>query len=156
MKYLNGDYYVEVKDHRYRIHPTEIIILRKIDPPLSLGTQYQVQNETQIRKDQKVNKIGSNQLVVKNYPKSKQPFRQPKFKPPNCPACKQNIWLQIDKGWCCKSCEFIINKQKDQTDKKIRRQYHYFSPRINYAYKKLREIWKNMVNTTYISTEDMI
>ena len=24
MKYLNGEYYVEVKDHRYKIHPTEI------------------------------------------------------------------------------------------------------------------------------------
>ena len=23
MKYLNGEYYVEVKDHRYRVHPTE-------------------------------------------------------------------------------------------------------------------------------------
>ena len=23
MKYLNGENYVEVKDHRYRIHPTE-------------------------------------------------------------------------------------------------------------------------------------
>ena len=30
MKYLNGEYYVEVKDHRYKIHPTEKIILRKV------------------------------------------------------------------------------------------------------------------------------
>ena len=36
MKYLNGEYYVEVKDERYRIHPTENIILRKRDPPRSL------------------------------------------------------------------------------------------------------------------------
>ena len=49
MKYLNGEYYVEVKDHRYIIHPTEIIILRKRNPPTSLRTQYQVQNETQTR-----------------------------------------------------------------------------------------------------------
>ena len=34
MKYLDGYYYVEVKDHRYRIHPTENIILRKRDEPL--------------------------------------------------------------------------------------------------------------------------
>ena len=27
MKYLNGNYYVEVRDDRYRIHPTENIIL---------------------------------------------------------------------------------------------------------------------------------
>ena len=49
MKYLDGNYYVEVNDHRYRIHPTENVILRKRDPPTSLRTQYQVENETQIR-----------------------------------------------------------------------------------------------------------
>ena len=26
MKYLNGQYYVESKDHRYRNHPTENVI----------------------------------------------------------------------------------------------------------------------------------
>ena len=51
MKYLNGEYYVEVKDLRYKIHPTENIILRKRDPPTSLGTQYQLQNETKIRRN---------------------------------------------------------------------------------------------------------
>ena len=29
MKYLNGEYYVEVEDHRYKIDPSENIILRK-------------------------------------------------------------------------------------------------------------------------------
>ena len=43
MKYLNGEYYVEVKDHRYEIQPSEKIILRKRDTPNSLRTQYQVQ-----------------------------------------------------------------------------------------------------------------
>ena len=71
MKYLNGQYYVEVKDHRYKIHPTENIILRKRDPPTSLRTQYQVQNETQIRKIQKVIGNDNDQLVVKNHPKKK-------------------------------------------------------------------------------------
>ena len=42
MKYLKGEYYVKVKDPRYRIHPTEKNILRKRDPPTSLRTQYQV------------------------------------------------------------------------------------------------------------------
>ena len=46
MKYLDGNYYLEVKDHRYKIHPTENIILRKRDPPKSLTTQYQVKNNT--------------------------------------------------------------------------------------------------------------
>ena len=29
MKYLNGEFYIEVKDHRYKIHPTENTVLRK-------------------------------------------------------------------------------------------------------------------------------
>ena len=40
--------------------------------------------------------------------------------------------------------------------KKVRRQDHYFSTRLNYANKKTREIWMNMVNTTYNPTQDMI
>ena len=74
MKYLNGEYYVEVKDHRYKIHPTEIIILRKRDPPSYLRTQYQVQNETKIRKNQKVIKNDNDELLVKNYPKNNRLF----------------------------------------------------------------------------------
>ena len=69
MKYLDGNYYVEVKDHRYGIHPTENTISRKKHPPTALRTQYQVHNETQIRKNQKVIKNDNNELIVKNYPK---------------------------------------------------------------------------------------
>ena len=66
-------------------------MLRKRDPPTSLRTQYQVQNETQIRKNQKVTKNENDQLVVNKYPENKQPIiQQQKFKPPNCPSCKQN------------------------------------------------------------------
>ena len=57
MKYLNNEYYVEVKDKRYIFHPTENIIILKTDQPQSSGTQYQVQTETQIRRNQKVIKI---------------------------------------------------------------------------------------------------
>ena len=99
MKYLNGNYYVEVKDHRYRIHPTENITLRLRDPPPSLRTQYQVQNEAKIRKNKKVIKNDHDQSIVKKYPKNKQPIiHQPKIKPLNCPFCKQNIWLEFDKS----------------------------------------------------------
>ena len=93
MKYLNGEYYVEVKDHRYRIQPTENIILRKRDPRNSLRTQYQVHNETQIRKNQKVIRNNNNELLVKNYPKNKQPVvqQQPKFQPPNCLVANKKI-----------------------------------------------------------------
>ena len=65
MKYLNGQYYVEVKDNRYRIHPFENIILRKRDPPTSIRTQYQVQNEYQIRRNQKAIRNDNDELVVK-------------------------------------------------------------------------------------------
>ena len=147
MKYLNGQYYVEVKDHRYKIHPTENIILRKRDPPTSLRTQYQVQIQTQIRRNQKVIKNDNNQLVVKIYPKNK---------PPNCPTCKQNNWLDFDKSYYCKNCENIINKQKHLIKKNILRKDRHFSTRLNYANKKIREIWMNMVNTNYNSTNDMI
>ena len=157
MKYLNGRYYVEVKDHRYKIHPTENIISRLRDEPKSLRTQYQVQNETQIRRNQKVIKNDNDQLVVKNYPKNKQPIiQQQKFKLPNCPSCKQNNWLEFDKGCYCLNCEYIINKQKHQIYKLVLRQSHDFSSRLNYANKKIREIYINMVNTTYNSIEDMI
>ena len=157
MEYLDGNYYVEVKDHRYRIHPNENFIVGLGDEPENLRTQYQVQKETQIRKNRKVIKNDKNELVVKNYPKNKQPIIQKqKFKPPNCPTCKQNNWLEFDKGYYCQNCEYIINKQKHQIDKKIRRQYHNFSTRLPYANKKIREIWMSMVNATYNSTEDMI
>ena len=157
MKYLNGRYYVEVKDHRYRIHPTENIILRHRDEPKSLRTQYQVQNETLIRRNQKVIKNDNDELIVKNYPKNKQPIiQQQKFIPPNCLSCKQNTWLKFDKGYYCTNCEYIINKQKHQINKQVLRQSHDFSSRLNYANKKIREMFINMVNTNYNSTEDMI
>ena len=126
MKYLKGEYYV-VKDHRYEIHTTEKIILRKRDEPKSLRTQYQVQNETQIRRNQKVVKNDNDQLVVKSYPKNEQPTQQQKFKLPNYPSCKRNNWLEVDKGYYCKNCEYIINKQKHQIIKKVLRQDNYFS-----------------------------
>ena len=100
MKYLNGQYYVEVKDHRYKIHPAENFILRRPDPPKSLRTQYQVQNETQIRRNQKVIKNDNDQLVVKNFPKNTQPIiQQREINLPNFPSCKQKNWLEFDKGY---------------------------------------------------------
>ena len=71
MNVLDGNYYNEVKDHRYRNHPTEKIILGLQDEPKSLRTQYQNQNETQIRMTQNVIKNDNNELIVKNYPKNK-------------------------------------------------------------------------------------
>ena len=67
MKYPNGQYYVWVKEHRYLIHPTENFLLRLRDSPTSVRTQYRVQNDTQIRKNQKVVRNDNNELVAKNY-----------------------------------------------------------------------------------------
>ena len=154
MKYLNGEYYVEVKDHRYKIHPTENIILRLRDEPKSLRTQYQIQNDTQIRKNQKDLKNDTDQLVVKIYPKNKQPIIQnQKIKQPKCPTCKRNNWLEFDKGNYCRNCEYTINKQKHQIDKKVFRQDQYFSTRLPHVNK---EIYYSLVNTTYKSLEEMI
>ena len=154
MKYLNGENYVEVKDHRYIFHPTEIIILRKRDPPTCLRTQYQVQNETQIKRNQKEIENKRKEREVKIYPKNKQPIvQQRKNNSPSCPCCKRNNWPEVDIGYFCQNCEHIINKQKHKIDKKIRRQDHDFSARLKYASKKIREIWMNMINKNYISTE---
>ena len=120
-KYLNGGYYVEVKDRRYKIHPNENIILRKRDEPKSLRNQYQVQNETQIRRNQKLIKNDNDQFVVKNFAKNnKQPIhQQPNL--PNCPNCKRSNWLEFDKGFYCQNCKYII-KKSIKLIKKILRQ----------------------------------
>ena len=62
----------------------------------------------------------------------------------------------MEKCYYCKNCEFIINKQKHQIDKNVCRQDIDFSTRQIYANKKIRDIWMNMLNTNYNTTEDMI
>ena len=137
MKYLNGEYYVEVKDYRYKIHATGNNFLQKRDRAQSLRTQYQVQNNTQIKRNQKVIKNENDELIVKNYPKKKQPIKQQtKSKPPNCPSYKQNNLLKFDKGYYCENCENIINKQRIRLMKKVLRQDFYFSTRLPYAKKR--------------------
>ena len=62
MIYLNGNYYVEVKDKRYISHPNENNILGLREPPKNLRTKCQVQNQTQSRKNRKVIENQSNDL----------------------------------------------------------------------------------------------
>ena len=96
---------------------------------------------------------------MKNYPENHKKqliIQQQEIKPPNCPSCKRKYWLEFDKGFQCKNCEYIINKQRHQVDKRVLRQERDFSTRLNYANKRIRKIWANKVNTTYNSTEDMI
>ena len=40
MKFVIGQCYVEIEDHRFKSHPIEKIILRERDPPKSHRTQY--------------------------------------------------------------------------------------------------------------------
>ena len=95
MKYLDGEYYVEVKDHRYRVHRTKKIILRLRDEPKSLRTQNQVQNESQIRKNQKTIKNDNKELIVKIYPINKQPITQQRRSSlPSCPTCNTKHRLE--------------------------------------------------------------
>ena len=59
-------------------------------------------------------------MIVKNYPKNRRTvILKQKFKLPSCPTCNQkNNWLEFDEGYYCRNCEYIINKQKHQNDKK--------------------------------------
>ena len=156
MKYLDGNYYVEVKDHLCRIHPTANFLIVLRDKPKSLRKQYSVQNNTQITKNQKGVKKDNNELIVKKYPINKQPIIQKqKIKQSKYLTCEQNNWLEFDKGYYCRNCEYAINKQKHQIDKKVLRQDRDFSTRLNYADKKLRKSWMKLVNTTNNSTEEM-
>ena len=50
----------------------------------------------------------------------------------------------------------IFTNKKVKEIKKIRRQDHYFSTRLPYSHKKIREIWRKMNNTTNKSSEDTI
>ena len=53
MKYLDGKYYVEMKDQYYQIHPTENITVRELEI------------EKKIWKNQKVSKRGNYELEIK-------------------------------------------------------------------------------------------
>ena len=80
------------------------------------------------------------------------------MKPHNCPICKQKNWIDFDIDYVCGTdeCEFNINKQKHQIDKKVLRQRRNFSTRLQYANKEFRKIYFSVVNTKYNSTQDLI
>ena len=63
-----------------------------------------------MRKNQKIIKNNIYQLVVEDYPKNKQTIQKQsifqKFKPPKSLTCKQNIWLEFDKGCYRRNCEY--------------------------------------------------
>ena len=119
MKYLNGDFYVEVKNKRYKICPTENVILGLREEPKSLRTQNQAQKNTQIRKNQKFAQNNGRLLVKKFAKNDKQPnIHIPKTFFPSCPSSKRSIWLQLDKGRYSQNREYFNKKQKYPIDKK--------------------------------------
>ena len=98
-----------------------------------MRTQYRIQNETEIRKNQSVLKNDNNELIVKNYPKIKKPIIEKlKINLPNCPRCKRINWIKVTRRYFCRTSESLygIIKQKYQTDKKVLRQDIYFSTRL--------------------------
>ena len=95
-------------------------------------------------------------MIVKNYPIKKQPsIQQATFKPPICPSCKRNKWLEFDKGEYCQKCENFINKHKHQVDKKVLRQDGLISTRLPKVNKRSRENYYSMGVTKYNTTKDM-
>ena len=65
MNYLTDGFHIGIKDHRNKTHPTENIILGLQKEPKPFWTQYQVQNNTQMRKNRKDIKNDNDELVVK-------------------------------------------------------------------------------------------
>ena len=157
MKIFNGQNYVEIKHKRFIIHPTESSFLRKPDPPNSFRIQYQVQNVTQIRKNQKVCKKNNSELVVENYPKiNNQLFNNEKLMYLHVLVVNKILGWNLIKVFIVKFANMLSTNKNIRLIKKVRRHDHYFSTRLSYADKRIREIWMKMVNTTRNSTEDMI
>ena len=66
---------------------------------------------------------------------------------------KDKTKSKLHKNISNQKCEYIVNKQKHQIDKKkYVSNSIFFSTRLQSANKQIGEIWMNMVNTTYIST----
>ena len=129
MKYLNGKYYVEVKDKKYKIHLSENIILREREEPKSLRTQYQVQNDAKIRRNQHVIKDDKGKLTVKPYPKKRKN---------HCIVIEMQ-WLnmmlnlrlmpnqRLDEYYQCEVCDIIMNKNEKKKCSNLKNFFYSFA-----------------------------
>ena len=81
--------------------------IRERDPRKSLRTQYQVFNETKIRRNQKLNKNQNVEIEVNSFPIGKSYKKI--FEKPNIdleiPSCIKRIWIDFDQGYYCENCE---------------------------------------------------
>ena len=77
-----------------------------------LGLNIKFKTKVILEEMKKFFRNDNDELIVKNYPKKKQPIiQQPKVKPFDCPSCKKSIWFELDKRWYSQNCDFFINKQ---------------------------------------------
>ena len=144
MIYLDGKYYVNIKDKRYKIHPTENIILRERDEPKSLRTQCQTINNTKIRPNQKVIKDFNNKLIVKSYPKKskEQNIVKEKLK-------KQNVVKEKEK-----EKNVVKEKEKEQNvvKEKLKKQNVVKKKKKKKNVVKEKEKEQNVVNVSQCSS----
>ena len=122
MKNFIGNYYVEVKHKRYSIHSNERNELRLGEKTKSLGTQYQFQNDTQIRENHKVFKIKMLKLSLRiNLKTNNHLFNNLKINYLIVLVAKEKKWTCFYQGYKCQTPEyvFVINKQKHQFNEKV-------------------------------------
>ena len=58
------------------------------------------------RKNQKFIKTRKNELEFKSFLRKRKPkIEKPKVILPFCPGCRQNKWIENDRGYYCQNCE---------------------------------------------------
>ena len=91
-------------------------------------------------------------MVVEKYSEKKQPINQlRKINLPVSPSCKRKTWIEFDKGFYCPICNIILKNKNFQWIKEVLKQ-----ERLPYADEKIGELYSEMVNTKYDTTQDMI
>ena len=110
--------YLDITDIIHDIHPTETITLRGRKEPIYPRTHHEVNNETNIRRSQKVIKNEKGELELKSYPERKSEKKTKFFRKIKGSICKEKQFIDYDKRICCQKCVFIVNKQKNSRDRK--------------------------------------
>ena len=155
MNYLNGIYYVEVKDKRHIFDLKERFILRELQQPNYLGTHYQIFNGTNSRKKEKVIENLYNEMEVKFYPKEETNIvEKPKLGVERS-WCNVQSLIESDERNHCKTCHFNNNKRKHQLDEKVFRQNRNLFTSLPYANENIKEIHFSLIKRLYESTKKM-
>ena len=140
MKFSKDRYYVEVTAKRYRNYPSENDILGLQDPPKSLRTQNQVQNEAQIRKNQNVFKKTIDDLIVifilkiNNYL-----FNNKNLNHQIVLVAKGKHGLNLIRVGVVKIVNIILRNRSNKLTKTVPRQDHCFSTKLAYGKKRVEK-----------------